>query len=61
MSFEVILGGEGSLGQNAPRPAVGEGETKIASRPAKVTIFVRNIDVAKIIEKGKENQRFWLP
>ena len=34
---------------------------KIASRPAKMTIFVRNFDFAKNIEKPKENQCFWLP
>ena len=34
---------------------------KSASRPAKMTIFVRNFDFAKSIEKPNENQRFWLP
>ena len=35
--------------------------SKKAPRPAKITIFVRKFDFAKIIEKHKENQCFWLP
>ena len=34
---------------------------KKAPRPAKMLIFVRNFDFAKIIEKPKENQCFQLP
>ena len=33
---------------------------KKASRTAKMSIFIQKTDVAKNIEKRKENQRFWL-
>ena len=48
--------------KTAPRGSkIGPRGFKKASRPAKMTIFVRKCDFAKIIEKPKENQCFWLP
>ena len=44
-----------------PRPVGEGGETKKASGPAKMTIFVQNIDFAQIIEKHKETYGVCLP
>ena len=64
VSFVVRKGGwrvEGLCPRFGPRPAVGEGETKKASRPAKMIIFIQNPDFSKSIEKPLEKQLFGLP
>ena len=43
------------------RPKEAPRGSKKASGPAKMTILIAKFDVAKIIEKHKENERFWPP